>query len=108
MKGDTIIYRKKSSDIFKVFDEIVKCLEDLQSNSDRDRLTVDKNLILLYVDGYTINFFCGPVWKMGGIRPSLYNTDCKHASDFLEQGAEKVNGKEVKDLNELLKMVWEE
>lgn len=108
MRKDVIIYRKRKVDILDVYEYVIKYLECVQGPRVFDSLIVDRELLRdIMVNDYHIDFFCGMVTRMGGTRPFLYNTDCKYASDFLEQGATKVNGKEIKTLAELLNIILE-
>lgn len=107
MRKDVVIYRKNRNDLLNVFAEITTRLKETKMDEDCDGLNICKNLDFIKFQDWSIEFFCGSVLKMGGTRPFLYNTDCKYASDFLEQGAVKVNGKEIKDLEELLRIILE-
>lgn len=101
MRKDVVIYRKNKNDLLNIFVEIARRLKEHGDPS------IDKKYVTIKIRDWSIEFFCGTVFKMGGTRPFLYNTDCKYASDFLEQGAVKVNGKETEDLEELLRIILE-
>lgn len=101
MRKDVVIYRKNKNDLLNVFSEITRHLKE-HSNP-----CIDEKYVTIKNRDWSIEFFCGAAWRMGGIRPFLYNTDCKFASDFLEQGATKVNGKEIEDIEELLRIILE-
>lgn len=97
MQKDVVIYRKNKNDLLNTFAEIARRLKE---HGDPSHITIK------FQDWY-IEFFCGAALGMGETRPFLYNTDFKYASDFLEQGAVKVNGKETEDLEELLRIILE-
>lgn len=101
MRKDVMIYRKNKNDLLNVFSEIARHLKE------HGNPCIDEKYATIKIRDWSIEFFCGTVWRMGGIRPFLYNTDCKFASDFLEQGATKVNGKEIEDIEELLRIILE-
>lgn len=101
MRKDVVIYRKNKNDLLDAFAEIARHLKEHSNPS------IDKKYLTIKFQDWSIEFFCGAVWRMGGTRPSLYNTDYKYASDFLEQGAVKVNGKEIEDIEELLRIILE-
>lgn len=101
MRKDVIIYRKNKNDLLNTFTEIARRLKEHGSPS-----IYEKHITIKFQD-WSIEFFCGAVFRMGGTRPFLYNTDCEYASDFLEQGAVKVNGKEIEDIEELLRIILE-
>lgn len=107
MRKDVVIYRKNKNDLLNAFTEIVSSLEGAKIDRSRDKLVIDRSRISVKFNDWSIEFFCGIVLRMGGTRPFLYNTNCKYASNFLEQGAVKVDGKEVKDLKELLRIICE-
>lgn len=97
-----VVYRKKASDSFKVFSMIKRIIKAFSIEA-----SIDETKKIIEVNDYHITPFCGPVWKMGGIRPFLYNTDCKYASEILEQGASKVDGREIENLEELVRIILE-
>lgn len=101
MRKDVMIYRKNKNDLLNVFSEIARHLKE------HGNPCIDEKYVTIKFQDWSIEFFCGSVLKMGGTRPFLYNTDCKYASDFLEQGAEKVDGNEIKNLEELLRIILE-
>lgn len=97
---DIIIHRIYKEDLYKVFKEIVCLLE----KKHMDVIIDDKKLVISFNDN-RITFWCSSYWHywhMGGTRPKYYNTDSVLASEFLQQGASKVGGYEVDDLEELV------
>lgn len=96
---DIIIHRMRLTDLHKVFKEIVGILEKKNINVMID----DKKMIITFNDR-RITFWCSDYWRMGGTRPKYYNSDSVLASEFLQQGASKVGGYEVGDLEELVNL----
>lgn len=52
-----------------------------------------------------IDIRSGNVCKLGGLRPDFYFADTKEARDFLEQGADKVNGIRLSTWLDILKLI---
>lgn len=95
-----VIYRKSPPDITKLFKEIIKELNDRKI-----KFRGVLNGYIIVKQRINISFFCNDVCRMGGIRPDYYNTDTTEASEFLKQGASKVNGHEISTLKDLLDII---
>lgn len=96
---EIIIHRQWSEDLRKVFKEVVDILE----NKNIDAMIDEKKLVITLKDK-RITFWCSAYWHIGGTRPKYYNSDSVLASEFLQQGASKVGGYEVDDLEELVNL----
>lgn len=107
MNEDVVIYRTHYDDAKQTYYKVLQYLKDKEGDSDRDRIYVKPSENFIMVDGCVIYFYFGYIFNMCCLRPFLYNTDNEDASIFLKQCAEKVGGKEIKYLEELLKMIWE-
>lgn len=104
-----VVYRKNAFDLSNSFEEIKNIfIKNRKQERVKFKYFIDNDRKIVKVNDHFIEFYCGSIYKMGGIRPFLYNTDCECASDFLQQGASKVNGKEVMNLEELVKIVLED
>ena len=96
-----VIHRTEAVEAQKVFEHLAETLpKELESD-----IEINKNWRTIGVNGSRIDFRCGDVFKLGGLRPNYYNTDNELASCFLEQSAVKVNGKEIKDISEIVTLV---
>jgi len=95
-----IIHRSKCSEIRKIFDDFVNVL----SNKMDPNIKIRKNGPI-DIGNTRIDFRCGEVYKLGGLIPDYYNTDSQEASDFLKCGADKVNGKEIKDISGIIDII---
>ena len=100
---DIIIYRTRKLDLIKAYSKIYKLFVEKGFNirhADMERCD------FIDVENKYISFFCHDYRRMGGIRPTYYNTDNEVASRFLSQGASKVDGREVASLEELCELIW--
>jgi hypothetical protein len=96
-----VIYRTKAIDVSKVFEELA---ESISSEIDSN-IKINKNWLSIGIENARIDFRCGEVYKLGGLIPDYYNTDSQEASDFLKCGADKVNGKEIKDISGIIDII---
>lgn len=96
-----IIHRKTVNDLRNTFDFLVEKFKKNLIEIDDESL----KKFLIVVGEYEIDFFCGDVCKMGGVRPMFYNTDSKEASDFLRISAKKCGGIQIKHVNDLFEIL---
>lgn len=100
-----IIHRTKLLDLVSLRNEIIARLSHIIVNdrkvvfdSLRNCIKIDDDIIVEFRGGTKI-------YRFGGIRPDIYNTDNALIRDVLEQSAQKVNGIEVKDVSEIIRMI---
>ena len=96
-----IIHRTECAEIQKVFDHMVESLAN-EINSD---IEINQKWRTIGVEGSRIDFRCGDYSKMAGSRPDYYNTDNETVAYFLQLMADKVNGKEIKDISEIINII---
>ena len=96
-----IIHRSECSEMQKVFDYMVKSLPN-EIDSD---IEINQKWRTIGVEGNRIDFRCGDYSKMAGTRPDYYNTDSEAVAYFLQLMADKVNGKEIKDISEIINII---
>lgn len=97
-----IIYRNSVFEIQETFGYFVT---ELLKHINSDDIKLPQGSGRIVVGDILIDFYCNGIHKMGGVRPNYYNTDSCLASDFLECGATKVNGKEIKDISEIINII---
>lgn len=96
-----VVYRSERSELKRVFDYLFTQLSDVYLYNARGR----HNKTVIDIGDIRIDFRCGDIYKMGGLRPDYYNTDSQPASDFLCQGAVKVDGKELADISDIRRII---
>ena len=97
-----IIHRVKGKD---ADDEMKRFLDELSKINHGKKVVVDKSRRRIMLDSICIEFRFGDFWKMAGCRVVIFNTDSNAAADFLLMSASKVNGFEVSNLYDLVKIV---
>ena len=96
-----VVYRSKRTEIKKAFDYLFTQLSNVYPCNTMSRY----NETVIDIGDIRIEFRCGDIYKMGGLRPDYYNTDSQPASDFLCQGAVKVDGEELADISDILRII---
>jgi hypothetical protein len=96
-----IIHRTECSEIRKIYEYLVETLP----NEVNSVIEVNKKWITVGVENTRIDFYCGDYSRMAGIRPDYYNTDNETVAYFLQMMADRVNGKEIKDISELINII---
>ena len=97
-----VIYRNSVFEIQETFGHFVT---ELSKHMSSDDINLPKGSGRIIVGDIMVDFYCNGIYKMGGVIPNYYNTDSYLASDFLECGATKVNGKEIKDISEIIDII---
>lgn len=92
-----VIYREKMKDMLEEY----KYLFDKLKNDLGEYLKIYPNGLVIDIFDVHVDFRCGDVLKLAGLRPDFYNTDSITASNFLWQSAEKVNGKKINTLDDI-------
>jgi len=95
-----IIHRSSSVDAQKVFERFITALFNESST-----MQINDRGKYIDIENIRIDFRCGDMLKLDGVRPDYYNTDSDLVSCFLQQSANKVNGKEIKDIDDLINMI---
>lgn len=96
---EIVIYRRKIFSMINIFKYVLSMLkQEFGIIEYKDNCTIK-------VENVVIEFFCGDYNRMGGIRPDVFNTNCRSASMFLQQGASKVNGIEIYSIEKLLEKI---
>ena len=96
-----VVHRTDVFEIQEIFGEIVASLlssDILSPNTKVTRSTID-------IGDIRIDFRCSDMFKMAGLRPDYFNTDSEEVAHFLQLMADKVNGKEIKDISEIINMI---
>jgi len=96
-----VMHRTEALDAQKVFEYLAELLPT-EINS---IIEINKNWFTIGVENNRIDFRCGDITKMAGLRPDYYNTDSETVSHFLQLMADKVNGKEIKDISEIVNII---
>lgn len=94
---EIVVFRTFKSDMMKIFEEFINIIR--KKNLD---IIIDRKRDLIFLKDNRISFWCGNYNKVVGIRPNYYNTDNPNASKFISYSAEKVNGSEFYNFEELL------
>ena len=102
-----IIHRTESSEIQKIFEHLSESLKDeitsdIKINDHWRTININNNGAR---PDARIDFYCGEASKMAGTRPNYYNTDSESVACFLQLTADKVNGKEIKDISVLMSII---
>ena len=92
-----VIHRQKMENVL----EESKYLFDKLRVTLGEHLKVSHNGLVMGIFDIDIQFRCGEVCNLRGLRPDIYNTDSASASNFLQQSAVKVGGKELDTLDNI-------
>lgn len=96
-----IIHRTSVVEAQKIFEYFAGLLSN-EINSD---IEINQRWRTIGVNGNRIDFRCGDMERMAGSRPDYYNTDSESVAFFLQLMADKVNGKEIKDISEIINII---
>lgn len=99
---NVIIHRTKGKD---ADDEMKRFLDELSKIDHGKKVVVDKGRRRIMVDNIRIEFRFGDYWKLAGCRVDIFNTDSNQTAEFLLMSATKVNGFEVSNFYDLVKIV---
>lgn len=94
---DVVIYRSSRRQLERAFKETVEMIRKREIKA-----IIDRNRLYINIGDNRISFWLGDPCRMGGLRPKYYNSNSRLASDFLQQGASKVNGYEIPDLETIV------
>ena len=95
---DIIVYRHHKEDAIKDARNLV---EKLGAIVTPNNLIVMLSGLTIYANDIRINFRCGSINHLAGLRPDYYETDLYDASEFLAQ----CGGKELSSLEDILTIV---
>ena len=97
-----IIHRKEIVDLEHIFDYFTIAL------SRKDKAQFFKKSGRILVEDIAIEFRCGSnINKLAGLIPNYFNTDHAETATMLQMSADKVNGREISDISELISIINE-
>ena len=92
-----VIYRQKMEDALEISEYLFNKLKPGLG----EHLKISHNGLVMDIFDINIQFRCGDVLKLAGLRPDIYNVDTIAASNFLQQSADKVGEKEMDVLDDI-------
>lgn len=92
-----VIYRQKMEDALEVSGYLFNKLKPGLG----EHLKISHMGLVMDIFDIDIQFRCGDLCKLAGLRPDIYNVDSVAASNFLQQSAVKVGGKEINTLDDI-------
>lgn len=99
---DIVVYRHHKENAIKDARTLV---EKLGAVVTPNNLRVMHSGMTIYANDIRIEFRCGSMEHLTGLRPDYYETDLYDASEFLAQGAAKCGGKELSSLDDIVTIV---
>ena len=98
-----VIHRQAAEDANFIFFELCS----LFNKYFKDHVTLNYRRRTIDILDTSIHFRCGNIERLAGMIVNYYNTDNSSNSLFLKQSADKVGGKEFKDVTEILSVLAE-
>lgn len=92
-----VIYRQKMEDALEVSEYLFNKLKPGLG----EHLKISHMGLVMDIFDIDIQFRCGDLCKLAGLRPDIYNVDSVVASNFLQRSAVKVDGKEINTLDDI-------